>query len=241
MKLYHGTSSKYLDEILKNGLVPRRNKKGNWAHTVASHKDAVYLTSVYPWHFALAASKNDEAGIIVEVETFGLDTSKLHPDEDVLEQAGRHYDNIKGDMKTRTQHYRKIARHNPNWEISLRAMGTCAYYGDISPLAITKVVKLDWNKMDISAKMMCGDSVPSLLSYKILENRHRALTDWLCDNREVTADELTEVHRLDRSLMPEEMAKMYDEREKHFLKVMTERKGISIVSTGVENGVVKYA
>lgn len=48
MKLYHGTSEKYLSSILKNGITPRAtNKISNW-EDAPSNPHMIYLTDTHP-------------------------------------------------------------------------------------------------------------------------------------------------------------------------------------------------
>src|SRR5713226_8459285 len=89
MKLYHGTTERYLNSILKIGISPRRRRKSNW--NVKSNPRAVYLTNVYALHFANAARASGEAALILEIDTDDLNSTLLAPDEDYLEQVS-HYD-----------------------------------------------------------------------------------------------------------------------------------------------------
>jgi len=198
--LYHGTSAKYLDPIKEKGILPRSisNKKGNWAHTVGSNKNAVYLTDAYAWHMAGAASKNKDLGLIIEIDRSKLYDWLLCPDEDFMEQATRtqeppEYPNfapLNWSMKQRTLFYRKIARYNPNLaDMSLRAMGTCGYYNNIPWAAVTRYVIIDWGKLHAAIQLMALDSMVSILNYKVLQNQHRALTKWFFGD-EVAPEEL---------------------------------------------------
>ena len=93
--LYHGTSTKYLDDILSKGITPRHNKGiGNWSGN-PSHPLMVYLSDAYPVYFAQQSvnaynekncdSEKDEP-VVLEVI---VDTKRLYPDEDFLEQYHR--------------------------------------------------------------------------------------------------------------------------------------------------------
>ncbi len=53
MLLYHGTSAKYLEAILTNGVRPKGNGSGNWER-FPSRQDTVYLTDSYAFDFAAA-------------------------------------------------------------------------------------------------------------------------------------------------------------------------------------------
>ena len=100
MILYHGTSAKYLDQILEQGIQPTEttNQNSNW--DVHSAPDRVYLTDTYPLYFAItAAMELDSDAVIIEVE---VDESELVPDEDFLAQATRVTSNLIDD----TQYFR---------------------------------------------------------------------------------------------------------------------------------------
>lgn len=182
MKLYHGTSESRARKIMVEGLKPRgKSGKTNWKHSIESNPNAVYLTDAYPLYFAVQASNGDERWAVIEVDTDLMDESKLHPDEDVLEQAGRNYDDLPKDwnMIKRTRWYRKQAVHNPNWEKSLKYMGTCAYYGVIPVKAIIRVVFMDKSKYDTGFVLSCIDASICLMNYKFCGEKYRAITQWV--------------------------------------------------------------
>lgn len=106
MKLYHGTSERHLDSILKNGILPRSqsNVPGNWEHTVQGSTDNVYLTKGYAPYFAATATEEGERWLIVEVDKdrllfgnrsfYGGETDvgnweRFLPDEDYVESVLR--------------------------------------------------------------------------------------------------------------------------------------------------------
>ncbi|PLS19751.1 hypothetical protein CVD28_01545 [Bacillus sp. M6-12] len=57
--LYHGTTTKYLNDILKNGLTPRKENKVNNFSDVPSNEELVYLTT--RWHYWYAYNANQES------------------------------------------------------------------------------------------------------------------------------------------------------------------------------------
>ena len=190
MKLYHGTSESRARKIMVDGLKPRgKSGKTNWKHSIESNPKAVYLTDAYPLYFAVQASDSGERWAVIEIETDLLDESKLHPDEDVLEQAGRKHDNIpvKG-MIERTRYYRGIARKNPNWDKSLKFMGTCSYYGTIPPEAITRVVFVDPKKLDGGFSLSLIDCSISLVNYKFCGEKYRNVTQWVMGEKKTPKD-----------------------------------------------------
>jgi len=187
--LYHGTTVTVLPMLQRVGIAPRAVTKGkdNWKHTVTSNRNAVYLTTAYPWHFAAHASK-DQVGLILEIERAYLLPWLLCPDEDWMEQASREVGPndknpnlapIDKSMKERTMYYRRIARHNPKLaDKSLEMMGTCAYYGTIPWDAVTRYVTIDWRTIHPSMHLRAVDSMVSILNHQILSQRHQALTRW---------------------------------------------------------------
>jgi len=209
MKLYHGTNNAFMPAISVDGIRPRGRKRGNWQHTVTSNPHAVYLTSAYPWHFAAAAVRDGGVGLILEIDPNELNPVLCCPDEDVLEQAQRGRDDVPGDMKARTLYYRRIARFNPqHFDTSLRAMGTAAYYGTVPWSAVTRYATLEFDHMHPQWYMRCVDSVPSILSYRVLGHNHEAFTKWIFGD-EVSADELF-MMSIDRS--PETTAALMNDR-----------------------------
>jgi hypothetical protein len=139
--LYHGTSTSALPDILKNGIKPRpRGTKGNW-DKAPSARDRVYLTRGYALYFAMhAADITGSKPVVIEVEVPGF---KLVPDEDGLEQLGRHGDDdAPGDMWERTAWY---AEHADEFDYgaSLDTLGTVAHEGPIPPQLIKRVAIVD--------------------------------------------------------------------------------------------------
>ena len=86
LTLYHGTSTKYFDEIIKSGLKPRGRKIGNWKHSVKSKKDLVYLTDCYAPYYANAATSKPHKPIIFKI-VIDTDDFEIFPDEDFIAQC----------------------------------------------------------------------------------------------------------------------------------------------------------
>jgi hypothetical protein len=57
--LYHGTTTKYLNDILKHGITPRKVNQINNFSEVPSNEELVYLTS--RWHYWYAYNANQES------------------------------------------------------------------------------------------------------------------------------------------------------------------------------------
>lgn len=238
MKLYHGTNAAYLDNIKNNGLVPRAQSKnkGNWSHTVASSRDAVYLTDAYAWHFAASATGKTEIGLILEIDSIWLDPERLCPDEDFLEQStrrqsGNGFADPEWSMEKRTRHYRKIARHNPSLsQASLEALGTAAYYGTIPWSAVSRYVLLDWSKINIMTKIQAVDSMVSIMNYRFLSDRHRAFTKWFFGDPVTLPEFAGQMFPLDSDNVENELSELLRKRKEAVEKQMIDRSGIEVIT-----------
>lgn len=181
MRLFHGTSDRHLDAIIKDGLKPRGKSKGNWKHTILSNPKAVYLTEAYALHYALCATDpgNGDRLAILEIDADTINEPLLAPDEDFLEQAtrlqqGSHLAPIDKPMKYRTRWYRKrLAGFQSYWRDSLSGLGNCTYHGTIPPRAIKRVAMLD-QKTNADLIWMAGlDPQISLMNYRIVGAKYR--------------------------------------------------------------------
>jgi len=87
MTLYHGTDAQYLDDILKNGIVPRGTSKGNWEHAnLFSNPNMIYLTDCYAFYYSgMQVNENQKDSLILKIE---VDEDKLCCDEDFLMNCG---------------------------------------------------------------------------------------------------------------------------------------------------------
>lgn len=174
MKLYHGTTSKYLPTILRDGLLPRNTtgQRSNWKEH-PSADDRVYLTDAYAIFFAYSAADEDERGLIVEVE---VDEGEdfLVPDEDVLAQAEFSHESFAFlhdmSMKERTIWWKVHAPNYPElWKDSLQRMGTVAVMGGAGPEQITGA----WS-FPINVELLLEhDPCISLMNYRICGDKYR--------------------------------------------------------------------
>ena len=144
LTLYHGTSSVHLDKILESGLVPRYNNDSEWE--CASRPDMIYLTNAYPLYFAEhSINHNGGEPVVFKVE---VDTLRLYPDEDFLEQATRSekykdsYSELQGlDMEARTKYFRdSLEEYKHHYDDSLKFLGNCCHKGIIKPKRIRRYV-----------------------------------------------------------------------------------------------------
>lgn len=171
MILYHGTSTKHLKSILKNGLQPRNvTGNSNWEGKIESKAGFVYLTDAYPVYFAFCAAKEEcEDLLVVAVRVTEKD---LYPDEDFIAHC----------LHREVPHFQKMALAdiNPlvNLEVykrfamaSLTNNGLVAVRG-VAPDHIKGHVIINRDKIQ---EIMCigGDSIPSPLPYRIMGEHYR--------------------------------------------------------------------
>ncbi|MCV9963522.1 hypothetical protein OIU34_16590 [Pararhizobium sp. BT-229] len=201
MRLYHGTSSRHLDTILQQGIVPRGDTPSNWP--AASSSERVYLTNAYAMYFAQSSRKDrSEDLLVVEIETDLLpDATRLQADEDSAwfiwsqgsmprqfcppftmtdkyEQA-MHFSGILDDL----------AEYGMDHEMSLELLGNCSHLGTIPPSAITKVLR--YSAAEGPWWVMFHDPVISPLNFKFNGSEYRA-------TQLVVADRLEEARHVEQ-------------------------------------------
>jgi len=155
MRLYHGTSEKAAEAILRQGLRPRGQKPSGWS--APSHREAVYLTEAYALHFAAAATDRDGGRLaLVEVDVSLLDASNLHADEDALALAwglGKVDAGPANEMIAEMSVGERAAwfaerlpewsRDGADWRWSMSVIGNCTHIGDVPSEAVSRIVFLD--------------------------------------------------------------------------------------------------
>lgn len=188
--VYHGTHGEIGERILQEGIRPRNQTKsnGNWQHTVDSNLDMVYLTRLYPGYFALTSMPDEEHVkdarlAIVEVDLWKLDSRRLFPDEDFVEQAGR--DGFlketmpDKDMKERTEWVRKhIHGFKDFWPDSLQHMGSVCYRNRVPQRAIRRVA---FFRPESNSTMLLHmmDPTITLANVRFVGSKYEVLTHWL--------------------------------------------------------------
>ena len=181
MKLYHGTKYKFLETILKQGLTPRKAKESNWDE-LPSHPEMVYLSTAYPWYYAVPTEEGLGKGVVFEIDLERLDTSNLYPDEDFIVQGisdeqrkkwGLPNDNFAKTMKIRNS----IEDYKTNWKTSINALGNVCYKGIIPPESITRYCVVDFKKR-VELYFDVGDPVISIGNYGFLGEHYRRLVEW---------------------------------------------------------------
>ena len=208
--LYHGTSSRWLKNILKVGLEPRGSHpaRDNWKHVAhRSHRRCVYLTDSYAPYFSHNTCRNEDEAVIIEIRLDSLNQTNLYPDEDFLEQITRGRDELSGDMSSRTIAYRKrlfeFDRFTPTgnanyplwWQLSLASLGTCSHKGVIPVQAISRIVTYPYSS-NFQLTFVWNPTI-SLINQRICGDRYRELT------RRLFAGEFTDPAQA-RELMLEE-------------------------------------
>lgn len=231
MLLYHGTSERHLEAILRDGIKPRGKKgRGNWKHSVESNPSCVYLTTAYPIYFAGSAVRDDgrERLAVVEVDADDLDLFALLPDEDFLEQVSR-----KGGpaptnrpMKYRTRWYRQRLREfSQYWQASIDGMGTCCYWGTLPAEAITRVALLD-HDAHMRLIMHGMDPMISVANFQYCQHKYRNYTHWLFGDplEEDPTDLTSKLNAEQFAELPEEMRKVIVAHKKYVI----DRAGVEI-------------
>lgn len=148
MRIYHGTSMEFIEQIAKKGILPRSDSgnKGNWKH-LPSAKNVVYLSCIYAPYFAHQA--NFEYGALIEIEIPKSAYQNLLPDEDFLEQELTLI-NFDLNLEQRTEYFREnlhLQEYRLYWKESLLKLGTCAYQGYIPVEFISRITC--WESMEI--------------------------------------------------------------------------------------------
>lgn len=228
MKIYHGTSSKYLGKILKEGLKPRLDRSGNW-EKFPSIKDFVYLTVAYPFYFANAAIEEDtESMLVLEIDLDKLDKNEIYPDEDVIAQSIQHNnkDNISIDA---IQEYVKqyIGNFKEHWEESIRLIGNCAYNGIIPLDAISRYALVKTSRLIILDPVI-SPSI-SIMNYRFKGKFYRDFISWIFGEREYhpLLDETKEYVGVDKD--NEDFEKEIKRKIEFIEKESKNRQGISVV------------
>lgn len=210
MKLYHGTSERFLSQILANGIKPRKTRKGNWPNC-PSHPSMVYLTTAYPLYFALNAALDGERALIIEVESTLLDENKLFPDEDfIVESTKQKHDAIRKHLKN-FQHC---------WTKSIEYLGNCCYHGVVPIESMVRYCLFDSSRTAIT--MMGLDPCISVVNYRFCKDKYIGLVAWLFgDQATIPMDKEGPTDR-------PEMDKMIESRRDYWQKQSADRTGVEV-------------
>ena len=189
MFLYHGTSEKHLQSILKHGIIPRSiSKKSNWKHTIESNAKLVYLTECYAGYFAICSCKKNEKLLIVEIDISLLDEIKFRPDEDAIAQILVQRSGTKESLISLTKEIRKNYKYYSHfWQESLRVLGNCSYEGIIPVSAITRISKIDLsNNREMFISL--SDPTITIMNHRFCSGKYKSMTRWLMGEK-ITVEE----------------------------------------------------
>ena len=226
MLLYHGTSSKHLSRILRDGLTPRGRRRTNWAK-VPSRPDMVYLTTAYPFYFAMNVTTKTHQPVVIEIDSEMLDKDLFYPDEDFIYQALLHAK--PEDHKEHTYVRVFLRLYQEHWRTSLQHLGNCCYQGPIPVSAIRRYCRFDPNaRPELAWRMM--DPTISLLNFEICGADYTGLVAWM----------FGDVDELPQDSLGGELAKVdpqYEEKEQFRRQQSRDRKGIEVreVSNGARS------
>lgn len=178
MKVYHGTSFKFLDTILKEGITPRQQKRtrkkrrSNWTDA-PSHENMVYASTAYPWYYAVNANYDLSKGVVFEIDLDALNESNVYPDEDFVFQA------MKNEIKEVTHSYIRsnLEFYKYQWKNSLEYMGNICHKGTIPISAITRYCIIDFDlRIYLCTEML--QPVMSIDNYQFVGKRYEAMNSW---------------------------------------------------------------
>ncbi len=187
MKLYHGTGESSLKNILEDGIKPRgsENKRSNWKHTVQSRAGFVYLTSAYPFYFAMSATKGKEKCVIIEVDLPESQEWRLHPDEDFIAQAQARQgdETAKGDLLKATKKV-DLDQFQHLWDKSLEHLGNVSHRGAIPRGFITRVAVIDVSeRKDLMFNF--GDPSISIMNFMVMRDTYQGFVSWVFGDRKL--------------------------------------------------------
>ena len=192
MILYHGTNTKFLVEILEDGLYGRSGKDfGTWGKN--GHQDGgypsiqghSYLTTAYAPYFANCAvgDELDNDPVVLEIDMTGIDEDFFWPDEDFIGQGISHNEKI----PLAIAHKRAVNRlsdYKHYWKTSLEAMGCISCDQWIPPRRILRIARFNVEQCTagFSRAIMITPLTP--LNYQICGDKYRGLTAWLFGDRQ---------------------------------------------------------
>lgn len=182
MRLYHGTGTRFINDILMYGILPRSatGNPGNWEGGWQSKRDFVYLSEVYPVYYASSAASDNESMVILEIDPNELD--ELYPDDEFIARMlhrsdpSRSVESILADVDP--------ANYPDYWERCLDFTGTVACK-KISPSAIKQHRELAWDARLWSA--MGGDAVPGLDNFRFCGPGYQKVIEAFMDHGEEEA------------------------------------------------------
>lgn len=181
MKIYHGTSSANVSNILLNGITPRGNTESHWDQ-YPSRNDLVYLSTAYPFYFAHVAAQDDAISAVFEVDTDLLDEDNMLPDEDFIAQCIAHNEektvlDVQKDVRDNLEAYDEY------WEKSIEGMGNAAHQGIIQPSCLTRLCLFD-GKDRWELVMAIMDPTITIMNYRFCKDKYIGIVEWMFGDRD---------------------------------------------------------
>ena len=178
MKIYHGTSERYLPKILREGLKPRKpGTVGNWDKAISGY-GRVYLSSAYALFYAMhAVSRSADRAVVLKIDADKMDPTRFLPDEDWLKQLLP--TESSSTTPGRLKKARSLAFEYPHlaWR-SLEEHGTIAYNGVVNPRAIEEVALIEAKALT-KIVLRGYDPTVNTLNMAIMGDIHKGWHRWL--------------------------------------------------------------
>lgn len=191
--LLHGTTSKKLAQIAREGLRPRHGRRGstNWSKH-PSHPKAVYLTTAYAMHYGYCAAADGDFITILDIDVASLGRETLVADEDSYATA-----RVEGfewvqelSLPDRVAYWRNNLKATDAAQ-SLRVLGNCACMGSIAPAAIKAVRLLSRQEVAMLTVGVC-DPVIHPMNFKLMGGYFQRFNAWLVGRDTVADGDLVE-------------------------------------------------
>ena len=225
MYLYHGTNFGALENIMKEGLLPRMDTGGSnrWGE-FPSREDCIYLSRLYAPYFALNKTEVGEKWLLIRIKKEALIQDLLLPDEDYV--AGilpKDMDNMS--LAEKTEFARRLL---PNLidrtDDSIRMLGNCAYRSHVNLKQIDKIVAFDLKQNPLMN--IAIDPTITVMNALMMGGKYTALTEWFFE--EPTEEGLSKIMFAGPT---EPSEKAFDEAWNRTKDLWFSRKGLETIYT----------
>jgi len=186
MKIYHGTSATNARKIMQTGLLPRSITGVKPTFKIHGVEHWSYLCD-HPSYYAHKRSVLDNCAVaaIIEFNLGNLIEIKKSVDDDTCEQIGRTIDDFE-EMTyiQRRTFYRCWAQTQTDisfFETYLRN-GSFSILERIPPDFISRIAFMDLDYVKPFMKPPFSSRV-SILNYRFIRNKYRALNEWIFDGK----------------------------------------------------------
>jgi len=257
MKLWHGTSSRFLDLILEHGLLPKaaleeygiESGEQHWKE-FPSRDECVYLTDTYPLYFAASRSEYPEKMLIIETE---VDEGLLEPDEDFIVQGLNQTNKLETQTIWLLKNWQGVADEDlPSGEDltfefchsiirdsislfwgdladdSIKGLGTVAHLGPIHETEITRYALIDMKEQAGITAISLDPSI-SVWNKLLLGQRYSETVRWIFGDRE-TIPHAFEGMEFAPGKKIEDLHHSIKEQRDGLLRASKNRKGIEVVN-----------